>query len=181
MVIVGFVHSFPILPMEKHYPSTEELQTKLVPQYNEWAQKLVEESKKRGRPYSLYNVLFLMHQIAQRSPEFINQAEPYVNILTCRDWNKIGRRIQKGAKSFEAVVWKEFPVKDKKTKQIVKDEKGNVLTVKYPKVCHLFGVWQTEEAKERVDMDDSIDEDDRERARAERGYEDSLLQSVGAL
>ena len=65
--------------------------------------------------YSIGNSKLVFDAVRQRFPQWADQCEPYVNVLTLRGWNQRGYRVKKGEKAIRVAalipVWKE----DKKT------------------------------------------------------------------
>jgi len=60
---------------------------------------------KMGTPYlplqeqSIENVKLALSAVGERFPDFLPQAEPYVNILSYNEWLKRGYKVKKGEKA----------------------------------------------------------------------------------
>ena len=56
-----------------------------------------------GVPYkdsfSIHNSKLVLEAVRQRFPDWVDQCEPYVNVLTLRAWNQRGYRVKKGEKA----------------------------------------------------------------------------------
>ena len=63
----------------------------------------------------------VMKAVSQRFPEFAGQCEPYVNVLTFRQWKARGYHVKKGEKSIRIPIMKEIEEKDDpKAKRLVR-------------------------------------------------------------
>lgn len=60
---------------------------------------------------SAANVKLVRDAVAARFPEWADQCQPYVNVLTLRAWNKRGYRVKKGEKAI--AVFTKVPVTKK--------------------------------------------------------------------
>ncbi len=75
-----------------------------------------------GVPYkdsvSAYNSKIVLEAVRQRFPEWANQCQPYVNVLTLNAWNRRGYRVRKGEKAIRVStmlpVWKDDTEKGEK-------------------------------------------------------------------
>lgn len=75
-----------------------------------------------GTPYkdsfSASNTQAVLAEVRRRFPEWADQCEPYVNVLTLRAWNQRGYYVKKGEKSISVAtripVWKEDEATGKK-------------------------------------------------------------------
>ena len=78
-----------------------------------------------GTPYkqeseqSQRNIQAVMNEVQQRFPDFAAQAQPYVNVLTFRQWKARGYNVKKGEHSIRIPIMseiedKEGPVKAKR-------------------------------------------------------------------
>jgi hypothetical protein len=79
-----------------------------------------------GVPYlpkeqqSLKNSQAVIQAVRQRFPEWADQAVPYVNVLTFRQWVQRGYGVKKGEKSIRITVMKDIPDEDnpKQTRRV---------------------------------------------------------------
>lgn len=93
-----------------------------------------------GTPYketfSIPNAHKVLEAVRQRFPEFADQCEPYVNVLTLRAWNQRGYRVKKGEKAIRVAalipVWKED--KDTGEKKQVGNRGGTACVFALPQV-----------------------------------------------
>jgi hypothetical protein len=68
-----------------------------------------------GVPYkdsfSIGNAKRVLEAVRQRFPDWADQCEPYVNVLTLKAWNQRGYRVKRGEKAIRVAalipVWKE--------------------------------------------------------------------------
>lgn len=67
---------------------------------------------------SIRNAHLVLQAVAERFPDFAPQCEPYVNVLTLREWNRRGYRVKKGERAIRVgtmiPVWKDDAGTDKK-------------------------------------------------------------------
>jgi hypothetical protein len=80
-----------------------------------------------GTPYkpeseqSLRNTQAVMQAVRQRFPEFADQAQPYINILTFHQWKARGFNVKKGEHSIRIPILREIEEKDDpKSKRLVR-------------------------------------------------------------
>ena len=123
--------------MDKKFPTLKELQEQ-APDLTPRIEELEKMSKKRGRGFSVWNAYFALLQVQARWPDKVQEAVPYVNMLTFRDWKKIGRVVKKGEKALKIVVFVTCKAKDEKGKEIEDEDYS------FPKSCNIFCIWQTE-------------------------------------
>jgi hypothetical protein len=61
--------------------------------------------------FSIVNTKKVLDAVSQRFPDWADQCEPYVNVLTLKAWNQRGYRVRKGEKAIRVAtllpVWKE--------------------------------------------------------------------------
>lgn len=87
---------------------------------------LLEEHIAFGTPYkdkdhqSARNTQAVMNAVRQRFPEWADQALPYINVLTFRQWKKRGYRVRKGEKSIRIPILSEIEDEDTKIKRRVR-------------------------------------------------------------
>lgn len=62
----------------------------------------------------------VMNAVGTRFPEFAGQCEPYVNVLTFRQWKARGYHVKKGEKAIRIPIVREIEDAEKKTKQLVR-------------------------------------------------------------
>lgn len=75
-----------------------------------------------GVPYkdstSDFNSKIVLDAVRQRFPDWADQCQPYVNVLTLKAWNQRGYRVKKGEKAIRVAtllpVWKDDPEKGEK-------------------------------------------------------------------
>ena len=93
-----------------------------------------------GVPYkdsfSIHNSKIVLEEVKKRFPEWFDQCEPYVNVLTLRAWNLRGYRVKKGEKAIRVgtlvPVWKED--KDKGEKVQIGTLPGRAFVFALPQV-----------------------------------------------
>src|SRR5712691_5358271 len=93
-----------------------------------------------GVPYkesaSIRNAQLVRDAVRQRFPQWADQCEPYVNVLTLKAWNQRGYRVKKGEKAIRVgaiiPVWKED--KEKREKVQVGHRHGRAYVFALPQV-----------------------------------------------
>jgi len=75
-----------------------------------------------GTPYkpeseqSLQNTKIVMQEVRQRFPEFADQAQPYINVLTFQQWKARGFHVKKGEHSIRIPILSEIEEENGKAK-----------------------------------------------------------------
>ena len=73
------------------------------------------ETIRLGVPYkdssSIANSKIVLEAVKERFPDWADQAEPYVNVLTLKAWNQRGYRVKKGEKAIR--VFTQVPITEK--------------------------------------------------------------------